>query len=163
MYSSFLLCRYRMSRYRLQNCRCVFFNLWVIPSLKFRLSIHTPDLTFVIQNRGDHCIKILRARYGLSLLKSVYLIRLKRAWSAFSFRWPSVTVKFPDEEIRLPKYVHTVLLHNINNLALYIKSKFSAFSCAFLKKRQFCGFFVFVFIWGGGGLYLTSTSCFRSW
>ena len=163
MYSSFLLCRYRMSRYRLQNCRCVFFNLWVIPSLKFRLSIHTPDLTIVIQNRGDHCIKILRARYGLSLLKSVYLIRLKRAWSAFSFRWPSVTVKFPDEEIRLPKYVHTVLLHNINNLALYIKSKFSAFSCAFLKKKQFCGFFVFVFIWGGGDLYLTSTSCFRSW
>ena len=162
MESSFLLWRYRMSRYRLQNCRCVFFNLWVIPSLKFRLSIHTPDLTIVIQNRGDHCIKILRARYGLSLLKSVYLIRLKRAWSAFSFRWPSVTVKFPDEEIRLPKYVHTVLLHNINNLALYIKSKFSAFSCAFLKKNNFA-VFLFLFLSGGGDLYLTSTSCFRSW
>ena len=84
MESSFLLWRYRMSRYRLQNCRCVFFNLWVIPSLKFRLSKHTPDFTIVSQNRGDHCIKILRARYGLSLLKSVYLFRPKRAWSAFS-------------------------------------------------------------------------------
>ena len=150
MYSSFLLCRYGMSRYRLQNCRCIFFNWWVIPSLKFRLSIHTPDFTIVIQNRGDHC-KILRARYGLSLLKSVYLIRLKRAWSAFSFRWPSVTVKFLDEEIRLPKYVHTVLLHNINNLVIYIKSKFSAFSCAFLKNTiSFVFVFVFVFFLGGG-------------
>ena len=151
MYSSFLLCRYRMSRYRLQNCRCIFFNWWVIPSLKFRLRIHTPDFTIVIQNRGDHC-KILRARYGLSLLKSVYLIRLKRAWSAFSFRWPSVTVKFLDEEIRLPKYVHTVLLHNINNLVIYIKSKFSAFSSVrvFKKHNLVFFFFCFCFFFGGG-------------
>ena len=45
------------------------------------------------------------------------------------------TEKFPDEDIRVPKY--GVLLYNINYLTNYAKVKISIFSRTFLKNHNF--------------------------
>ena len=45
--------------------------------------------------------KILLAREGFSLLKSVWRLRLNRAWRAFCRRCSSESVKFPGDEMRV--------------------------------------------------------------
>ena len=58
-----------------------------------------------VLSRANHIMesRILHISEGFRLLKSVCRLRLKRAWRAFSRKSSSESVKFPEDEMQVPR------------------------------------------------------------
>ena len=80
-----------------------FFDWRVVPGFEIRLNKGTPNFTVVKSELVRSWSRKFSMQVKVSDLKSMFRLKLKRAWRAFCRRWSSESVKFQMEEMQVPR------------------------------------------------------------